>query len=778
MNRKILKKDISRNKVITATLFLFVMLAAMLAASAAGIVVELVGTIDTLLEKSAASHFVQMHSGDLDLALVSDFANANTSYVKEYQIAELLNIEGANLVLGANTASEANSIMENAFVRQNLLFDFLLDADNKIIALKSGEVAVPIYHMQQYDLQIGDNVKITSKSIDMDLTIAAFVRDAQMNPSIITSKRFLVSNDDWHIMSEAIGEIEYLVEFQLNDINRVGEFEKLYLSSGLPQSGPTVTYSLFRLLNSITDGIVAALIALISIMLVFIAALCLRFNLLAAIEEDYREIGVMKAIGISNNDIKKLYLAKYDLIALLACVVGYIISLFISDAFTANISLYMGSSDKSIWTSLLPAVGSVAILLAVSGFCRLILRRFRGISAANAMRTGISPQNGKIRRKPALNKTSFPNVNVFLGVYEVFGHFRVYGLLCVVFIICTFLMLVPLCTLNTVESPKFLTYMGVGISDIRIDLLYDSDIENRYEQMLEHIRNDDDVEKYSAFPASNYKVVNSDGGYENIRIETGDFTVFPLEYLKGAAPTNENEIALSIMNADEMQKRVGETLTVLVNGAAQEMIVCGIYQDITNGGKTAKAILPYDLASILWFTVSIDIKEGTDIPAKIAEYGEVFTRAKVADIDNYMEQTLGEVIKQLRMSARLATGISISIAILITAMFFKMLTAKDAEQIAIMRSIGFSAKNIHLQYATRALLILLIGIIVGLLSSATVGREIASLIIPGISRVRFTVNPLLAYVLCPMSIIAAVMTTIWFVGITMKKSSGFITSAQ
>jgi putative ABC transport system permease protein len=147
-------------------------------------------------------------------------------------------------------------------------------------------------------------------------------------------------------------------------------------------------------------------------------------------------------------------------------------------------------------------------------------------------------------------------------------------------------------------------------------------------------------------------------------------------------------------------------------------------------------------------------------------------------MDNYISQTLGGIINQLRMSVRFAIGISIGIAILITAMFFKMLMAKDAVQISIMRSIGFSPKDIHTQYVTRALLILILGIVTGTLAAATVGQGLASLIIPGVSSMRFIANPLIAYILCPMSLIAAVMITIWLIGRTSKVSSRLVTAAE
>ena len=45
-----------------------------------------------------------------------------------------------------------------------------------------------------------------------------------------------------------------------------------------------------------------------------------------------------------------------------------------------------------------------------------------------------------------------------------------------------------------------------------------------------------------------------DGSEENIKIELGDHSIFPIQYTEGRAPAVENEIALSSLNADEMSK--------------------------------------------------------------------------------------------------------------------------------------------------------------------------------------------------------------------------------
>ncbi|MDD3227072.1 MAG: ABC transporter permease, partial [Tissierellia bacterium] len=77
-------------------------------------------------------------------------------------------------------------------------------------------------------------------------------------------------------------------------------------------------------------------------------------------------------------------------------------------------------------------------------------------------------------------------------------------------------------------------------------------------------------------------------------MENGDGSVFPLEYIEGSAPKDEKNIALSYLNASELGKRVGDNITVSYGGEELLFNVSGIYQDITYGGKTAKANIDFE----------------------------------------------------------------------------------------------------------------------------------------------------------------------------------------
>lgn len=194
MLRRMLKNDLQRNRIVTATLFVFIVMSAMLVSSAVNIILTLFGSIDVLLEKSSAAHFAQLHAGSMEQTVVDAFFHEHDELIKAQQTVELLGIDGANIFIGDRDISEADSVMENSFVRQNNQFDYLLDTNNQILNVSDGEIALPIYQMQKYELQIGDHVRVVKEGFSKDFTIVGFLRDSLMNPSMITSKRFLVSD--------------------------------------------------------------------------------------------------------------------------------------------------------------------------------------------------------------------------------------------------------------------------------------------------------------------------------------------------------------------------------------------------------------------------------------------------------------------------------------------------------------------------------------------------------------------------------------------------------
>jgi putative ABC transport system permease protein len=701
-----------------------------------------------------------MHAGPLDQTQIDSWAAAN-KLVATQQTVEMITMDGSNLYLGTSQIPEENSIMDISFVTQNESFDFLLDLDNNIIQLAPGEIAVPLYFSQQQDLAIGDEVRVNTDAGEMIFAITAFSRDSQMNPAIIHSKRFLIHARDYASLREQIAETEYLIEFLLVDDSQISAFASAYQASNLPKTGPAVDQGLFRTLNALSDGLIAGVVILMSLLLIVIAILSLRFTLLATIEEDTKEIGVMKAIGLARSDIRRLYLAKYVVLGAAAALVGYLASLLLNQVLSANVLLYIGSASKSVLQTALPLGAASGIFLIVTLSCVVILRRFNRISAVEALRSGSVGES--MRRISMLNlkRGRALNLNVYLGVRDVLQRSRLYGLLAFVFFFCAVIIIIPIHFLTTIQSPTFISYMGIGQSDIRIDLRQSENVADRFNRSVAHLTNDPDVAKLSPLVTSQFTVMQSDGTLETLYIETGDFTLFPLDYVKGTAPQQENEIALSYLNAGEMEKQIGDSVTLVIEGQEREMLVSGIYQDVTNGGRTAKATLPYNPQTVLWYTVNLNLAADANIEEKVLEFSQMFDPARVTDMAGYVSQTMGNTVQQLKTVTVVTVVVGLAVSVLITSLFMMMLITKDSNQIAIMRSLGFSLRNIRIQYLTRALFLLAFGIVLGTLFSNTLGQQLVSVVwsLLGASRIRFVIDPLQAYVLYPLLLMATVSVT-------------------
>lgn len=754
MYYRIIRNDILKSKLLSITTMVFVAAAAMLVSLAAILIINLTGSIDTMMIQAKTPHFMQMHAGTIDWERLQAFAKQNEN-VEDFQVLTFLNVDGAEIKIGEN--SLADSVQDNGFSTQSNRFDYLLDLDGKVIAPKDGELYVPICYQKDGTAKIGDKAVVCGKQF----TVAGFLRDSQMNPSLSSSKRFLITKNDYAAIEKA-GSPEYLIEFRLKAAADLNEFQTAYTAAGLEANGPTVTYPLFKMMNAVSDGLMIAVILLVSVLIVVIAFLCIRFTLLARIEDDYREIGTMKAIGMRLMDIKKIYLAKYAVITAAGCILGTLLSFASKNILLENIRAYMGESKNASYAQLFGIIGALLIFLTVIAYVNGVLNRFRKISAAGAIRFGISGEKASGAKHFRLSKNKIGNTNVFLGIKDVLTRKKLYTTMLIVLVFATFIIIVPQNMYHTISSKKFITYMGIGNCDMRIDIQQTDDISAKAEEIANKMEKDSAIARFAVLTTKAFTVKADDGTKQSIKIELGDHSVFLVDYLEGRAPSADNEIALSALNAEELQKKTGDEMLLIRNGKEETFTICGIYSDITNGGKTAKATFSEDTADIMWCNISAVIPNKKDMANRISEYTAKYDYAKVSDIDEYIRQTFGSTIRAIEKASYVSIVVSLLIAALITLLFIKMLIAKDRYSIAIMKAFGFTDTDITVQYTTRAVLVLLVGIIMGTVLANTVGEVLAGAIISsfGASSFQFIINPVSAYVLCPIMIAGAVLIAV------------------
>ncbi|WP_147535203.1 ABC transporter permease [Bacillus marasmi] len=763
---KIVMNDCKRKKIITLTVFVFLTMAVLLGASATNVISNLIQSISDLQKSAVPADITVMHSGEYDQVAIDRFAEGQKENIAQQETMELINFEGMNIHFGQNETM-AGTVQDISFVMQNKKFDFILDLNNEKLDVKKGEVAVPIYFMEEYDMKIGDTITVHQGRYKKEFVISDYARDYEMNSSLTSSKRFVLSNPDYDEMRENhVGELEYLIEFKLKENGDSQTVQTAYIDAGLPANGPTVTGKLFMIFNAMSDVAVAIVIILISLLLVMIAAFCIRLTFLATIDEDIKEIGVMKAIGISRKNIKKVYLNKYRLMSVVAGIIGYLLSFAVVYQFNSNMRLYLSSDVSGNLKYGISLIAPLVVYAMIVLDCKRVMKKIDKISAVEALRTDVLDRGKRRKYRFSLLRNKIFSTNIYMGLRDVGKRSKIYGLVLIIYIVCTFIVVMPLNMYNTMKSPEFSTYMGIGKSDMRIDLRKTDSITEDFKQLQEDLKNDKDIAKHAAYVTCSYQVKNTEDAWDYIYIETGDFSIFPLKYLEGSAPKHEGEISLSHANAstDGLNKQVGDDVIVKVGGTEKTLKVSGIYQDITNGGKTAKADTSFGVneEAVLWYIVSLDVAPGVDKGEKMDYYRQTYESAQVNDIAEYTQQTLGNLINQMNAVVIGGMMISLIIVALITALFLKMLLSKDMSQIAIMRSVGLTSKDIKNQYLAGTMMVLIMGIFLGVLASDYIGEFLVSMAMSfmGAAKIEFVNNAWQTWFLCPLALIVVVGITI------------------
>ena len=754
MYRKITLNDFKKNKLVTVVIFMFVMMSTLLISLATIMLVTLSGSTENLMKEAKTSHFLQMHSGALNEKDIAKFAR-NNSEVADYQLSEFLNLENSKMIF--NEHSLIDSVEDNGVSVQNEKFDYLLDLDGKKIQAIEGEIYAPVSYLKSGDIKVGDTANLYGNK----LKVVGFLRDSQMNSTLSSSKRFLVNESDYEKLKEH-GNGEYLIEFRLFDEKKIGEFETKYIESKLPSNGPTVTYPLFKLMNGLTDGLMIAIMLLISFLVIIVGLLSIRFTLTTQLEADMKEIATLKAIGITIKDIKKIYLSKYGILVGIGGVSGFCFSLLLKEQVLGNIKLFMGEGNKASLSILLALLCVTLVCMLILLYVNRTLKFLKKVSAIEGMNNEKAIVNNLFSKKMTLEK-SFLKINSFLGLKDLFIRSKTYLTMVLVLIVATFIFIVPMKLYQTVSSEDFSTYVGVGHYDFRMDIQQTDNIDEKVTSLVDTLDKDETITEYILLTTKSFDVYNNKGEVAKLRIELGDHTLFPLSYIAGREPRSANEIALSAMNADDLEKEVGDTILLEVDGKKKEVEICGIYSDLTNGGKTAKATFSENTNKVMWYTVNGNVSNKTNVSTMVESYKEQFDFAKISDVQTFVNYVYGTTIKGILILSYISIVLSVCLTGLMMSLFIKMLIEKDKPELATLKAIGFTTRDLVKQYITRFTSLSLFSISLGTLLSNTLGQKLASLLISnfGVSSFRFSQNGWVISLICLLVLsLVVVLTTI------------------
>lgn len=471
----------------------------------------------------------------------------------------------------------------------------------------------------------------------------------------------------------------------------------------------------------------------------------------------------MKAMGISKEGIRGLYLGKIRVLTAAGCVLGLMLGKFGASMLTGHISRTFGSQPFGAAGRSLSALAAALVYGIVMLFSGKILGRLGRVTVTDLLVT----EKGfgrKAKVKDGLRRSKSVPVNLLLGLHEVrHGYGIIFGLLLLVSLLIT----VPLRTVQTMEDDAFVTYMGSSVCDLLLEVEQGEDVEQRNqtaESFLRTAAQQGIVERMDVFRRVRLQAVREeDGKVVGMHIDTGRNAGVGLTYLDGGRPKTERQIALSYLMAEELDKAVGSTLEMIAGGEVRSFTVSGIYQDVTSGGRTAKTVCPFfdEAAEKYSYEITLSVSAPNGFAADLR--GQLGGGYSVENMEEFLGQTLGGVTAQIRRAGIAVLLIGICLTALITALFLKLRLAREASALAAKRAMGIPFVAMRKQELYPVLMAGGLGVVCGAAIAEVFGDRLISglfgLLGMGLKKIVFVRVQMWQYLVIP----AILLAMLWLV---------------
>lgn len=183
----------------------------------------------------------------------------------------------------------------------------------------------------------------------------------------------------------------------------------------------TVTYLLFRSVYGITSALVLTMLMAFSVFALTAAGLVVANMVTGTVLANYRDIGVMKALGFMPRQVVGVYVLEMLLPALAGCIIGIPAGMVLSQPLLAQSANAVGLSsgaDYSPGLAFVALAGAMLIVLLASVVPALRAGR---LSAVNAMTRGAAPSRDRASRLAGLaTRMRLPHT-VALGCRDAFA---------------------------------------------------------------------------------------------------------------------------------------------------------------------------------------------------------------------------------------------------------------------------------------------------------------------------------------------------------------------
>lgn len=779
MYLSILKKDLKRKKAMNMILLLFIILATMFVSSSVNNIINVTTALDNYFEMANVPDYL-VATMNKNLSVDIDETVGSASAVDCYAMENILFLSSDNFIF------EDEDIVINGgtnLVQSDIWMNYFLSDGSILETVKPGEFYMTEGKADALGVDVGDRLTIELNGVSREFVLADKIKDALFGSNQLSITRYIISEEDFECFLSVENTEEYyggtLVYLYSSDMEKVSKQIKPIVDNSISTMDRA-----FMEFCYILDMIVVGVLIVVSIILIAIAFVVLRFTISFTLSEEFREIGVMKAIGIGNFRIRGLYLVKYMGLSVIGATIGFALSFPFGEMLmsVSSQSIIVGNQSP-ILINIFCTVLVIAVILL---FCYECTDKVKKMTPIDAIRNGQTGERFRKKSLMSLGKSKL-SVTSFLALNDIASSPKRYGIISLTFFLCLSLLLILSATVSTMNSDSLATTFGWADCDIYIDSKIGAEciLEDGHEKLEKHLNNMEQTLAQNDIPAKCYQEtmfnlpVAFGENESNICIYQGTGTTMDMyEYTAGTVPQNTDEIAITRIAADKLNANIGDTVTIKTIDGDKEYMITGFFQSMNTQGSGIRLhsdeYINYAQATGYVNTQILftDNPDSEEINWRMEEIQRIFPEYENIETCAETIKDMIGVADTLASVKSLIVILAIILAALITVLMERSFIAKEQGEIALMKAVGTRNGKIYAYHALRFLFVGIITVFIGEMFAMPLthlcidpifkmmGMELA---------VDYVINPVEMYLIFPIVILATTTVSAFLTSIYTRK---------
>ncbi len=754
---KMLKNDLKAHKGLNIILFIFIISASIISVVAANLMyTELVGRVRTDKVSNIANVVFNVNIGAGRMYEKEERLKRwmeECPMVEEGELKEYVRLaDDCVCVNGVYTWEDTfpghkSFHLTTASSQVNLLYN---DADERF-AIGSGFIAISYNIADMAGIKRGDEVRITTQ---LGTVYSFRVSEIYKTPFDMNCEELILSSGDFEKLKDEnpfricklllrAGNLGYTnnITDELYGLVLDSDSKEVIRACTSYEYTPEID-SEYTIIVVISYFLVA-----MSIMILIIMMIMIRYMMIAAIKQEEKELGMMRAIGVDSFRYRWMFAATYITFAViggLACItIGMPLSRYVIRRFCKNIILRDPFIIQKI--GLLVAISIVLLIIL---YAAVMMRRIQKISIIEAMRGNDGGERFTGLNRMDMYRSKSFKVPAFLAVSDMVNNLAKYSFLIISYMLATVILLTVFNLKSTLLSREYQKSFLHLERDFYF-FFYDNDLSDYYYQkggdregatdLFVEDMNKEGVPVSIRYMKGQSVTILQDSK-ENIgaTLWFGDTYNEGIPLREGKLPVYKNEIVMSYYTAKKEGIRIGDSLQVGLleydddrigtHETKRDFIITGFidmmeegYPEMIAGSEYTGAYGPlYCLTNI-----HLDAPE-SEHPELIRRLQAKFGERNIREFKKFIRDNFSYIVDPIDALKAVFTVMVTLMLALNTLLYTTVDLVGETPAIAMLKCVGFSEKDIRKWQMIRMMILLAVAILLGYLVEYIAVDPIAS----------------------------------------------------